>query len=52
MITFFSGAELPVFLLNVFAKNEKTNLTPKERTALKTVLADIVKAYRAGRRSR
>ena len=52
VITFFSGAELPVFLLNVFAKNEKTNLTLKERTVLKAVLADIVKAYRADGRSR
>lgn len=52
VITFFSGTELPVFLLNVFSKNEKTNLTPKERAMLKTVLADIVKAYKASGRSR
>ncbi len=52
VITFFSGTEVPVFLLNVFAKNEKTNLTAKERTVLKTVLADIVKAYKARRRLR
>ena len=51
VITFFSGAAFPVFLLNLFAKNEKTNLTPKERSVLKTVLADIVKAYKAGERS-
>ena len=49
VITFFTGTDVPVFLLNIFAKNEKTDLKPKERRALKTVLADIVKAYRSGR---
>lgn len=52
VITFFTGTDIPVFLLNIFAKNEKTDLTPKERRALKTVLGDMVKAYRSGRESR
>jgi hypothetical protein len=52
VITFFTGAEVPVFLLNIFAKNEKTDLTPKERRVLKTVLGDVVKAYRPRRESR
>ena len=52
VITFFTGGDLPVFLLNIFAKNEKTDLTPKERRVFKTVLANIVKAYRSGRESR
>jgi len=51
-ITFFTGTDIPVFLLNMFAKNEKTDLTPKERRVLKTVLADMVKAYRPTRESR
>src|SRR5664280_969668 len=46
VITFFTGTEIPVFLLNIFAKNEKTDLTQKERGVLKTILADTVKAYR------
>jgi len=41
-----------LFLLNVFAKNEKTDLTPKERRVLKAVLSDTAKAYRAARESR
>lgn len=45
VITFFSGTGIPVFLLNIFAKNEKTNLAPKERRVLKSVLADIVQTY-------
>ena len=34
---------IPVFLLNIFAKNEKTNLTPKERQTLKVILANVVR---------
>jgi hypothetical protein len=47
VITFYSGTDIPVFLLNVFAKNEKTDLTPKERNTLKKVLPEVAKAYRA-----
>ena len=47
VITFYSGTDIPVFLLNVFAKNEKTDLTQKERNAMKTVLSDLANAYRA-----
>ena len=52
VITFFTGTDIPVFLLNVFAKNEKTDLAPKERCVLKSVLADTVETYRSGRKSR
>jgi hypothetical protein len=51
VITFFTGTGVPVFLLNIFAKNEKADLQPKERRVLKAVLADIVKTYRSGRGS-
>jgi hypothetical protein len=52
VITFFTGTDIPVFLLNVFAKSERTDLTPKERHVLKKVLADMVKAYRAAEEAR
>jgi len=52
VITFFTGTDIPVFLLNIFAKNEKTDLTPNERRILKAVLADMVDTYRPGRQSR
>jgi hypothetical protein len=52
VITFFTGTDIPVFLLNIFSKNEKTDLTPKERRVLRTILAEMVKAYRFGRESR
>ena len=52
MITFYSGADIPVFLLNVFAKNEKTDLTANERNTLKRVLSNLAKAYRARSKKR
>jgi hypothetical protein len=52
VITFFAGTDIPVFLLNIFAKNEKTDLTPRERRVFKNVLSDIVKTYRPTRKSR
>ena len=52
VITFFSGTDIPVFMLNIFAKNEKTDLTPKEHRVLKTVLANMAKSFMSGRESR
>jgi hypothetical protein len=50
VITFYSGEDIPVFLLNVFAKNEKTDLSQKERNQLKTVLAALAGAYQRRKR--
>jgi hypothetical protein len=50
VITFFSGEAIPVFLLNIFAKNEKADLTLRERRLLKGVVASIVAAYRMTRK--
>ena len=52
VITFFSGTDIPVFLLNIFAKNEKIDLASKERRVLKSTLVDIVRTYRSRRESR
>jgi len=51
VITFFTGTEMPVFLLNIFAKNEKTDLTPKERRLFKSVLANMAEVYRSSRKA-
>lgn len=48
VITFFSGPRIPVFLLTVFGKNEKANLTPAERNDLKSILTAVVTEYRKG----
>jgi hypothetical protein len=46
IIYLFSGENVPVFLLAVFAKNEKANLSPAERNALGKVVDDMIKNYR------
>lgn len=37
VITYYAGAAHPAFLLTVFGKNEKANLTKAERNALATM---------------
>ena len=52
VITFFTGATFPVFLLNALAKNEKANLTKPECAALKKILNAITAAYKKQRESK
>ena len=42
--------KFPVFLITVFAKNEKANLTKAERNTLKKRADDIFDSYGRGRR--
>ena len=46
IIYLFSGASLPVFVLAVFGKNEKANLSAAERNALGKAVADMIEGYR------
>lgn len=46
VITFYSGEAVPVFLLNVFAKGDRVNLSQRERNELRAELGRIVEAYR------
>ncbi len=48
VITFFSGPPVPVFVLTVFGKGEKINLSQAERNALRKVLSELVTEYREG----
>jgi hypothetical protein len=48
VITFYSGKDVPVFLLAVYSKGEKANLSRAERNELKSILRDIVRDYRKG----
>ena len=48
VITFYSGADLPVFLLTVFAKGERSDLTKAERNALAQLTKALVDGYRRG----
>jgi hypothetical protein len=48
VITYFSGPDSPVFLLNVFAKGEKADLSRGERNALRAVLGELAEWYKMG----
>jgi len=45
-ITFYSGPDMPVFLLAVFSKGEKANLSRAECNDLAKLTKDILAAYR------
>ncbi len=44
-ITFYSGEQMPVFLMTLFAKGEKSNLSRKECNRLRDTTKAIVAAY-------
>jgi hypothetical protein len=46
IIYLFTGGSLPVFVLAVFAKNEKADLSPAERDALAKMVNDMIESYR------
>jgi hypothetical protein len=46
VIYFLAGEQLPIFLLAVFAKNEKSDLTSKERDTLAASVKSMVGSYR------
>jgi len=47
VITLYSGAFLPVFLVTVFGKGEKSNLTRGECNELRLLSKKVVEEYRA-----
>ncbi len=47
-ITFYAGPEVPVFLMAVFGKGQKANLSKAERNALHDALTFIAEEYRKG----
>ncbi len=44
-ITFYSGVQMPVFLLAVFSKGDRANLSRDERNALALLTKTIVAEY-------
>lgn len=42
VITFFSGENIPVFLIDMYSKGVKDDLSQKERNALKAISKAIV----------
>ena len=45
IIYFFHSEEIPLFALNVFAKNEKENISQAERNELKKLTSILVNNY-------
>ena len=50
VIHFFHSAEIPLFLLAAFAKNEKTDLSQQERNELRRLTKTLVATYRGRKR--
>lgn len=48
VVTFYSGRDVPVFLLAIFAKGDRVDLTQAERNALRQELAGLAEEYRRG----
>jgi len=46
-ITFYTGENLPVFLITVFGKGEKSNLSKSESNRLRDITKAIVAEYRS-----
>jgi len=51
VFSFYSGKDIPVFLLRIISKNAKSNLTPLERNELKTTLSAIAETYQERKQS-
>ena len=46
VIYYYHNESLPLFLLNVFAKNERANLTKAEQNEMKALLPRLIAGYR------
>ena len=46
VVYYYHDDSLPSFLLNLFAKNEKSNLSAAERNAMKMLLPRLVAGYK------
>ena len=48
IITYYGGEDLPVFLLNVFSKGDRVDLSQAERNELQKELKGLADDYRKG----
>jgi hypothetical protein len=49
VVTFYAGADIPVFLLDVFGKDTRANLFKAERNELKRLLTALPQVWRKRR---
>ncbi|MGL6161048.1 type II toxin-antitoxin system RelE/ParE family toxin [Microbulbifer sp.] len=52
VITVFGGDEIPVFLLTVFSKGDRANLTQAQRNQLAKLTQALISSYGRGKDSR
>jgi hypothetical protein len=52
VVTYFCADDIPVFLMDVFAKGDKINLSARERAELKKELETFAREYRESMRDR
>ena len=46
VITYFGGAKMPVYLIDVYTKNVKTDLSADERKQVKALCKELLKIHR------
>lgn len=50
VITFFTGPDIPVFLVTIYGKSQKENITEAEKKIMKTLSGAIIEAYKRSKR--
>jgi hypothetical protein len=50
VVTFYGGGDIPVFLLSIFAKNEKSDMSQAEKNELRKILKVLPESYRRVRK--
>jgi hypothetical protein len=48
VVFYYAGQDVPIFLLNVFTKGERANLSKAEQNELRVILGKMADAYRKG----
>ena len=52
VITYYAAEDVPVFLMDVYAKGEKINLSAAEKAEIKKVLSTVADDWRASVREK
>ena len=48
IVFYYAGEDVPLFLLNVFIKGDRANLSKAEQNALRAILSRMAETYRGG----
>ena len=48
IVFYYAGQDVPLFLLNVFTKADRTNLPKADQNTLRVILSKMADAYRKG----